>query len=57
MTNDDITAHARAIIDANLYLVLGTADTPSVRRGSCPAATSTAHWRSIHGRRGRTPRG
>jgi nitroimidazol reductase NimA-like FMN-containing flavoprotein (pyridoxamine 5'-phosphate oxidase superfamily) len=27
MTHDDIAAHARAIIDANLYLTLGTADT------------------------------
>jgi nitroimidazol reductase NimA-like FMN-containing flavoprotein (pyridoxamine 5'-phosphate oxidase superfamily) len=26
MTNDDLAAHARAIIDANLYLTLGTAD-------------------------------
>lgn len=24
MTHDDLTAHARAVIDANLYLVLGT---------------------------------
>jgi predicted pyridoxine 5'-phosphate oxidase superfamily flavin-nucleotide-binding protein len=27
MTDDDIAAHARAIIDANLYLTLGTIDT------------------------------
>lgn len=26
MTEDDLAAHARAIIDANLYLILGTAD-------------------------------
>lgn len=26
MTHDDLAAHARAIIDANLYLILGTAD-------------------------------
>jgi nitroimidazol reductase NimA-like FMN-containing flavoprotein (pyridoxamine 5'-phosphate oxidase superfamily) len=26
MTDDDLAAHARAIIDANLYLTLGTAD-------------------------------
>jgi Pyridoxamine 5'-phosphate oxidase len=26
MTHDDLAAHARAIIDANLYLTLGTAD-------------------------------
>jgi Pyridoxamine 5'-phosphate oxidase len=26
MTHDDLVAHARAIIDANLYLTLGTAD-------------------------------
>jgi hypothetical protein len=26
MTDDDLTAHARAVIDANLYLTLGTAD-------------------------------
>ena len=26
MTGDDLTAHARAIIEANLYLTLGTAD-------------------------------
>ena len=26
MTHDDLTAHARAIIDANLYLTLGTVD-------------------------------
>jgi nitroimidazol reductase NimA-like FMN-containing flavoprotein (pyridoxamine 5'-phosphate oxidase superfamily) len=26
MTHDDLTAHARTIIDANLYLVLGTTD-------------------------------
>jgi hypothetical protein len=26
MTNDEIVAHARAIIDANLYLTLGTVD-------------------------------
>lgn len=26
MTHDDLTAHARAIVDANLYLILGTTD-------------------------------
>jgi predicted pyridoxine 5'-phosphate oxidase superfamily flavin-nucleotide-binding protein len=26
MTHDDLAAHARAIIDANRYLTLGTAD-------------------------------
>jgi hypothetical protein len=26
VTHDDLAAHARAIIDANLYLTLGTAD-------------------------------
>ena len=26
MTYDDLAAHARAIIDANLYLTLGTTD-------------------------------
>ena len=26
MTSDDLAAHARAIIDANLYLILGTVD-------------------------------
>jgi hypothetical protein len=26
MTNDDLAAHARAIIEANLYLTVGTTD-------------------------------
>ncbi len=26
MTQDDLAAHARAVIDANLYLILGTTD-------------------------------
>ncbi len=41
MTHDDLAAHARAIIDANLYLTLGTAD-PDGRPWTTPVYFSPA---------------
>ena len=50
MTHDDLAAHARAVIDANLYLVLGTTD-PDGRPWTspvyfAPAGDRTFHWLS-----------
>ena len=60
MTHDDLAAHARDIIDANLYLILGTADpdghpwtspvcfTPgSDREFSWLSTTDTRHSRNL----------
>ncbi|GAA5010516.1 pyridoxamine 5'-phosphate oxidase family protein [Actinopolymorpha pittospori] len=57
MTHDDLAAHARAIIDANLYLILGTAD-PDGRPWTSPVYFAPAgdrefYWLSATDARGR----
>src|SRR3982750_4772964 len=47
MTNDDLAAHARAIIDANLYLILGTAD-PGGRPWTSPVYFAPAGEREFY---------
>ena len=50
MTQDDLAAHARAVIDANLYLVLGTVDEAGRPWTSpvyfAPAGDRVFHWMS-----------
>ena len=50
MTPDDLLAHARALIDANLYLVLGTSDAHGRPWTSpvyfAPAGDRTFYWTS-----------
>ena len=50
MTHDDLAAHARAIIDANLYLTLGTTDADGRPWTSpvyfAPAGDRRFHWMS-----------
>lgn len=47
MTPDDLAAHARAIIDANLYLTLGTAD-PEGRPWTSPVYFAPAGDREFY---------
>src|SRR5687767_14363564 len=59
MTNDDLAAHAQAIIDANLFLTLGTVDAdghpwtspvyfaPGVREFYWLSATDSEHSRNL----------
>ncbi|MET9894699.1 pyridoxamine 5'-phosphate oxidase family protein [Streptomyces sp. NPDC006465] len=51
MTHDDLAAHARAIIDANLYLILGTADLDGRPWTSpvyfAPAGDREFYWLSV----------
>lgn len=47
MTHDDLAAHARAIIDANLYLTLGTAD-PDGRPWTSPVYFAAAGAREFY---------
>ena len=47
MTNDDLAAHARAIINANLYLILGTAD-PGGRPWTSPVYFAPAGEREFY---------
>ena len=47
MTHDDLAAHARAIIDANLYLTLGTAD-PDGRPWTSPVYFAPAGDREFY---------
>lgn len=47
MTHDDLAAHAQAIIDANLYLILGTAD-PDGRPWTSPVYFAPAGDREFY---------
>jgi hypothetical protein len=47
MTNDDLAAHARAIIEANLYLTVGTTD-PEGRPWTTPVYFAPAGERDFY---------
>ena len=47
MTDDDLAAHARAIIDANLYLTLGTID-PDGHPWTSPVYFAAAGYRDFY---------
>jgi nitroimidazol reductase NimA-like FMN-containing flavoprotein (pyridoxamine 5'-phosphate oxidase superfamily) len=47
MPHDDLAAHARAIIDANLYLTLGTAD-PDGHPWTSPVCYASAGDREFY---------